>query len=96
MPRNPSTTVLDYLIRVAKSLAVVAAALVITPAPLWAYLGARHLLNPGDFWQELALGAIGLFVLGAAQITMLILGIGGSLFILAAIWDRPNRRGDRP
>lgn len=42
--------------------------------PLWLFLAARWIMSPEGFWQELVLGAIGIWVLGSVQ------------FALAIVW----------
>lgn len=52
----------------------------VTFIPVWVYVGARILLQPEGFWQELALGAVGIFALAGLQVMFLI----GAFF--AGIW----------
>ena len=41
--------------------------------PTWIYLLAHYFTQPNGFWQELALGVIGLWVLGGIQFFFLML-----------------------
>ena len=42
--------------------------------PTWFYLGIRFLIGPEGFWQEFALFAISMIVIGWLQAIMLIIG----------------------
>ena len=55
---------------------------VVAFVPLWIYLGARWLFSPEGFWQEFFLFGVGVWMLVAAQICFLIVG----LFLLVVIW----------
>lgn len=59
--------------------------LIFTFIPVWLYLGARWLVEPADFWQELAVLAVACIVVGWAQVFMCI--IGGALWIALIIED---------
>jgi hypothetical protein len=39
--------------------------------PLWIYFWVHHMLNPQGFWQQIALGGIGLLTLGSIQLCLL-------------------------
>jgi hypothetical protein len=51
--------------------------------PLWVWLGVHSLVHPVGFWQEIALGIVGMYALGAMQIVLIIVFI----FTLTVIWD---------
>ncbi len=51
--------------------------------PAWVFLGVRALAEPEGFWQELALGLVGMFFLGAMQLIFLV----GLAIMLAWIWS---------
>lgn len=50
--------------------------------PLWIFLGVRALLNPTGFWQNFVLYGAGIYILGAAQIGLILILI----FVLISIW----------
>lgn len=43
--------------------------------PTWIFLGAREIAEPQGFWQELAFGTLGFWVLGSAQFVFGLIGI---------------------
>ena len=46
------------------------------------FLIIRHLATPEGFWQEFALGAAGLLIMGGTQLAFLVIG----LILIAVIW----------
>ena len=50
--------------------------------PTWIFLLIRMLMSPEGYWQELALGIVGLWVLGGFQLLALII----LLIVLAGVW----------
>ncbi len=50
--------------------------------PLWIWLGTRSLANPEGFWQEIAIGALGLLFLGGLQLIGLVFFVS----LLMLIW----------
>ncbi|HBK34316.1 TPA: hypothetical protein DEP34_01675 [Candidatus Uhrbacteria bacterium] len=63
-------------------LVATAVILFLVSLPLDLYLGVRAFASPEGFWQEFALGAVAIWVLGGSQIAFLILG----MVILFCIW----------
>ncbi len=51
--------------------------------PVWIYIGIRLLARPDGFWQELALGTLGVFALGGVQFILLFFVI----IFLASVWS---------
>jgi hypothetical protein len=51
--------------------------------PFWIWLGARALLAPEGFWQNLLVFGIGVWALGGLQILCLI----GLIAVFVAIWS---------
>jgi len=41
--------------------------------PFWIYLSVRYFFSPHGFWQEIFLFGIGIYILGSAQVILLIL-----------------------
>ncbi len=56
--------------------------LLVMSLPLDLYIGVRAFANPEGFWQEFALGAVAVYVLGGFQFIFLLIGV----FILFALW----------
>ena len=61
-----------FFVTTVASIIVLAFALI----PTWFYFGIRLLVGPKDFWQEFALVAICMIVIGWLQVIMLIIGVG--------------------
>jgi len=61
--------------------------IVFSLVPTWIFLAARSLLNPQGFWQNFVVAGFGVWVLGAMQI---VLGIVG-LLMLAGLWPSCRR-----
>ena len=68
---------IKFLVRILLQVIVV----LITPIPLWIFMGVRGILNPTGFWQNLVVSGLGLYFLGTAQLFMLVLGIIASVII---------------
>lgn len=43
--------------------------------PTWVWLTIRYLAEPNGFWQEAVVFGLGLYVLGAAQIGLLVIAV---------------------
>lgn len=57
--------------------------LVLALIPLWIWLAVRWLLAPEGFWQNFVLFGVGLWLLGAIQLSLFVLWF----FWLAAVWN---------
>ena len=44
-------------------------------SPVWIYLVVRIMANPNGFWQELALGVAGFWIMGMVQLAFLVVWI---------------------
>ncbi len=53
-------------------------ALAVALIPAWIYLLVRAYAEPSGFWQELALGVVGAWILGSIQLLLMIFWIGGA------------------
>jgi hypothetical protein len=61
--------------------------------PLWIFIGVRSLASPKGFWQELAMGVVGIWILGALQLVAIFWGVVLTYGLWAAIFDDNPRRG---
>jgi hypothetical protein len=51
--------------------------------PLWFFIGARSILSPEGFFQEFFVLGVGVWILGAAQLGFLVVGI----LMFVAVWE---------
>ncbi len=70
--------VVDIIRRLFITIGIWAVALI----PVWLYVGARSLLAPHGFFEELFVFGVGVWLLGVFQLALLVIGI----FATFALW----------
>jgi RsiW-degrading membrane proteinase PrsW (M82 family) len=75
----------DVAVRILMTVIAVAVAFI----PLWLFLAVRTFASPEGFWQNLALGVVGIFFLGGVQLFAIIFLL---MFLAQAVWAGPIRR----
>lgn len=58
-------------------------AVVVALIPTWVFLAARAFFAPDGFWQELALGVVGLTFLGVIQLVLVVVLVA----FLFVVWN---------
>jgi NADH:ubiquinone oxidoreductase subunit 6 (subunit J) len=53
--------------------------------PSWIYFIANVLVQPEGFWQQIALGALGIFFLGSFQLIFIVFYI---IILVSVIWSK--------
>jgi hypothetical protein len=54
--------------------------------PTWIWLSIRTITNPEGFWQEFALGILGVWLLGGLQVALLIIFLALILMLWFEHW----------
>ncbi len=65
----------NRLLEFSIKLAITGAVMLVAGMPTWLFLIARYMVSPEGFWQNLVLGAVGIWFLGGLQIFLAICAV---------------------